>query len=533
MSRRLAMIECVPGRGFVAALVLVVAGAVACSKDNSGQPSAVQDDARSAVTAAPASGSDEAADNAMPPIPTTEQMLPMEFAVLWEPWSGDFEGMVERRVIRAVVPYGGYQFFYDEGVPRGAIYELLQRFETWINEQLERRHIRVYVVAIPVSRAELFTAVEHGHADLVAGDLTITAERAAQFDFSRPLLRNIDEVIVTGSAAPLLETIDSLAGQEIYVRESSSYFEHLQALGVEFEKRGLERPVVKLIDELLEAEDILELLDAGMFGITVLDDYKADFWAGLFPGVTVRHDLVVNEGGAIAWAMRKGSTEFTDVVNNFLRKYGRGTLVGNDTFNRYLDDAERVRCRNSGEPAESLVEMAAAFQRYAERYHFDWLMLAAQAYQESGLRQNRRSPAGAVGIMQIKPSTAADPNVGIADVSTLDDNVHAGARYLRFLADRYFSDTDVDPLNQWLLSLAAYNAGPARVASLRREAAENGYDPRVWFDNVEIIAARRIGRETVTYVSSIFKYYIGYQIAVGRRSLRAERYAEVLTGCDS
>jgi len=472
-------------------------------------------------------------DEELPPVPSTADMLPMEFAVLWEPWSGDFEGMVERRVIRAVVPYGGYQFFYDDGVPRGAIYELLQRFETWINEQQQRRHIRIYVVVIPVSRNELFPALEQGHADLVAGDLTITDERAAQFAFSRPLLRNINEVIVTGPAAPELETLDSLAGQEIYVRESSSYFEHLRELGREFESRGLEAPQVRIIDELLEAEDIFELLNAGVFGITVLDDYKAEFWAGLFPGISVRHDLVVNMGGAIAWAMRKDSTGFTDTVNSFLNKYGRGTLVGNDTFNRYLEDAERVRCLNSEEPAESLAEIAGTFQRYGERYEFDWLMLAAQAYQESGLRQNRRSPAGAVGIMQIKPSTAADRNVGIADVTTLDDNVHAGAKYLRFLADRYFSDSHIDPLNQWLLSLAAYNAGPARVASLRREAAANGYDSRVWFDNVEIIAARRIGRETVTYVSNIFKYYVGYQIAAERRSLRAERYAEVLTGCDS
>jgi membrane-bound lytic murein transglycosylase MltF len=471
-------------------------------------------------------------ESAVDDLPSTVDMLPMEFSVLWEPWSGDFEGLVERRVIRAVVPYGGYQFYYDGGQPRGAIYELLQRFELWINEQLERRHVRVYVVAIPVSRNELFPALEQGHADLVAGDLTMTDERSAEFAFSRPLLRNIDEVVVTGPSAPALETIESLAGQEIYVRESSSYFEHLRDLGRQFESRGLEAPIIRLIDELLEAEDILELLDIGTFGITVLDDYKADFWAELFPDVDVRHDLVVNEGGAIGWAVRKDSTQFKETVNQFLRKYGRGTLVGNDTFNRYLADAERVRCQHSEEPAESIREIADAFRRYGARYDFEWLMLAAQAYQESGLRQNQRSPAGAVGIMQIKPATALDPNVGIPDVSTIDNNIHAGARYMRFLADRYFSNADIDPLNQWLLSLAAYNAGPARVASLRREAAANGYDPQTWFDNVEIIAARRIGRETVTYVSNIFKYYVGYQIAAERRSLRAERYADLLTVCE-
>jgi membrane-bound lytic murein transglycosylase MltF len=193
----------------------------------------------------------------------------MEFSVLWKPWSGDFEGMVERRVIRAVVPYGGYQFFYDEGVPSGAVYELLQRFESFVNKELERRHIRVYVVVIPVGRNELFSALEEGHADLVAGDLTITDERAAQFSFSRPLLRDINEVIVTGPAAPDLPGMDSLTGQEIFVRESSSYFEHLQGLVADLTGRGLEPPVIKTIDEMLEAEDILELVDTGIIGTGV------------------------------------------------------------------------------------------------------------------------------------------------------------------------------------------------------------------------------------------------------------------------
>ena len=475
----------------------------------------------------------EADEEPLRPVPSAADMLPMEFSVLWEPWAGDFEGMVERRVIRAVVPFGGYQFFYDGGVPRGAIYELLQRFETFVNKELERRHIRVYVVVIPVGRNELFPALEEGHADLVAGDLTVTSERSARFSFSRPLLRDIDEVIVTGPAAPDLTDIRDLAGEEVFVRASSSYHEHLQSLADDFVAQGLEPPVVKTIDELLEAEDILELVDAGVLGMTVLDDYKADFWAGLFPGITVRHDLAVNRGGVLAWATRRESPEMIAMLNRFLREYGRGTLVGNDTFNRYLADAERVRCASAGRKLDELEQLASAFRHYGEQYGFDWLMLAAQAFQESGLRQDRRSPAGAVGVMQIKPSTAADPNVGIDDVSTLESNVHAGARYLRFIADRYFADDGVDPLNQWLLSLAAYNAGPARVAGLRREAAANGYDPNRWFDQVEIIAARRIGRETVTYVSSIFKYYVGYQIAAERRSLRTERYADVLTGCDS
>jgi membrane-bound lytic murein transglycosylase MltF len=509
-------------------LLLVLAGCGVGEPDNATE--AVEGDGGS-IIAAPEPAAELASTDEPPVNPSTGDLLPMPFSAIWKPWTGDYDDMVERRVIRVLVPYGGYQFYYDQGRPRGAIYELLQRLETFVNSELGRRNIKVYVVVIPVSRDELLPALLEGHADFVAADLTITDERSAQISFSRPILININEVIVTGPAAPELKSLDDLAGQEIVIRESSSYDEHLRRLATMMAENRLEKPVLKSADEFLEAEDLLEMLNAGMFGITVMDDYKAQFWSEVFPNIVIRDDLVINKGGSIAWATRKDSPQLTNVINQFLRKYGKGTLIGNDTFNRYLKDAARVRCTDVGRRNDRIQEIADVFQIYGEQYDFDWLMLAAQGYQESGLRQNRRSPAGAVGIMQIKPSTAADRNVGIDDVSTLDNNVHAGAKYLRFLADRYFSDDGINELNQWMLSLAAYNAGPAKVASMRVEARKSGYDPNIWFNHVEIIAARRIGRETVTYVSSIFKYYVGYQIINERRDIREQRYSDTLTGC--
>jgi membrane-bound lytic murein transglycosylase MltF len=512
-------------------LIIAVLLLAACSTEE--PPAAPPEGAREAQESPAAAVTvQEVVEAEEPPVnPSTGELLPMPFAVIWAPALVNYEQMIERRAIRVVVPYGGYQFYYDEGRPRGAVYELVQRFEAFLNEQLGRRNVKVYVVVIPVSREELLPALAKGHADFVAADLTITAERSAQFSFSRPMLTGIDEVVVTGPEAPPIATRADLAGQEIAVRESSSYFEHLQRLSDEFRASGLEPPVIRLVDELLESEDLLEMLNAGMFGMTVLDDYKAEFWADVFPDIEVRNDLAINEGGSIAWVTRQDTPELMAMINRFLRKYGKGTLVGNDTFNRYLRDANRVRCAHSGQATERIEELARIFRTYGERYDFDWLMLAAQGFQESGLRQDRKSPAGAVGIMQIKPSTAADPNVGIPDVSVAENNVHAGAKYMRFLADRYFSDTGITELNQWLLSLAAYNAGPAKVARMRREAREDGHDPNVWFDNVEIIAARRIGRETVTYVSNIFKYYVGYQVIAERIGIRSERHGETLQEC--
>jgi membrane-bound lytic murein transglycosylase MltF len=140
-------------------------------------------------------------------------------------------------------------------------------------------------------------------------------------------------------------------------------------------------------------------------------------------------------------------------------------------------------------------------------------MLAAQAFQESELDHSKVSPVGARGIMQIKPSTAADRNVGIPDITAPADNIRAGARYMRFLMDRYFSDGGVEPLQSWFFALAAYNAGPAKVQNMRNLAEREGHDRNVWVDNVELIAERKIGRETVRYVRNIFKYYVAYRLA--------------------
>ena len=472
----------------------------------------------------------EAGTGNVPPAPI--DTLPDSFADFLEPWKGDLPGMIDRRVIRVYAPYGGYQYFFDRGRPRGAMVELMQRFERYVNEKLERRHVRVHVVVLPVSRDRVLSGLTAGTADLAVGDLTATADRKERYEFTRPLLRDINEVVVTGPSSPPLESIEDLSGKEVYVRQSSSYFEHLENLSSEFVDSGL--PPVEIVpaDELLEAEDILEMLAAESISLTVIDDYKARFWANAFPSITVRDDLVVNRGGSIAWAHRPGSPKLAALLDEFLSEYGRGTLVGNDTFNRYLEDAGHIRCQSFLTGTEQFGDLIALFQRFGEAYDFDWLMLAAQGFQESRLRQETRSSAGAVGIMQIKPSTAADPNIGVPDVESAEDNIHAGAKYMRFLADRYFSD-DHDPLQQWLLTLAAYNAGPARVAQLRSIATERGYDRDRWFDNVEIMAAQQIGAETVGYVSNVYKYYVGYKLATTRARRDADQHGATLTGCNN
>ncbi len=327
-------------------------------------------------------------------------------------------------------------------------------------------------------------------------------------------MTGVKELVVTGPSAALIKSIDDLAGREIHVRRSSSYYESLIQLNASFKKARKSRMKLVLADETFEDEDLLEMVNAGLIPMIVMDSHKAQFWKQIFDNITVHQDIAVRVSGAIAWAFRKNNPKLKAVVNDFVKGHREGTLLGNILFKRYLQNTKYVKNSLSEKELKKYKSMVQLFKTYAGEYGFNYLMIGAQAYQESGLDHSKRSPSGAVGVMQMLPTTAKDPNINIPDIEKLENNIHAGTKYLRFIIDRYYKDEPMDDVNKMLFAFASYNAGPARVNELRKKASAMGLDPNVWFHNVEIVAAKSIGRETVQYVSNIYKYYISYQMVL-------------------
>jgi membrane-bound lytic murein transglycosylase MltF len=433
--------------------------------------------------------------------------------------TGDLDAVIDRGYLRALVPYSKTHYFLDGARQRGVAYESLVAFERFLNQTLANRHMRVEVVILPVARDELIEAVSQGLGDLAVANLTITPERRKQVDFSDPIVEDVHEVLVTGPMSPPLDSLDDLAGRTVHVRRTSSYWASLQTLSDNMTNRGLAPIDVVAADEYLEDEDLMELVAAGDLPWVVVDEPKALFWADVLNDIVVRSDLVLRSGGEIAWAFRRNSPQLAEVVNEFLRSHREGTLLGNVILKRYLQKNPWARTGRRTDEQRRLDAARPLFAEYGDRYDVSPVILLAMAYQESRLDNSKRSPAGAIGIMQIKPSTAADRNVGISGVETLENNIHAGTKYLAFLRDRYFSGPELDELNRVFFSLAAYNAGPARVRSLRAEAEAEaqGLNPNLWFGHVEQIAARRIGREPVQYVGNIVKYAYAYRLVYGER----------------
>ncbi len=487
-------------------VLAVVLGVFACSGGDDPGPAGAH-----------GSGANTAAVATPEPDPTPPPELVAEMLA---PFHGDFETMVKRRLIRVLVVYNRTNFFLDGGTERGLTADALAQFQKYLNAELKLGRRPLTVAAIPVARDQLIPYLVQGRGDIAAALLTITPEREQEVPFSVPVAQNIRELVVTGPSSPTINNLDDLAGHTVVVRQSSSYWESLQTLNASFRKRGLAAIDVVPADEHLETEDLLEMVNAGLIECTVADDYLARFWSQVFEHLVVHEDLAVASGRSIGWALRPDATGLKPVVDRMIEANRIGKLVGNMLITRYLKDASYVENALASDDRRRFDETIEYFEKYGDLYGIDPLLLAAQGYQESRLNQGARSKVGAVGIMQLMPQTAAGKAVGITDISTAENNIHAGAKYLRHVEDQYFDDPSLTNFERALFAIASYNAGPSRIQKLRTEAAKRGYDPNVWFGNVEVAVADAVGREPVQYVSNIFKYYSVYILLAEQRETR-------------
>jgi len=456
--------------------------------------------------------------SAQAPAPTAAPVTPNADLSILQPVKGDLDGMIMRRTIRVLLPYSKTHYFIDKGVQRGVAYDALKEFETQLNAKLKTGNLRVHVVFLPTSRDKLQAALLEGRGDIVAANVTETAARQELADFVTPTFDDVKELVVTGPGAPAIASVDDLAGQTVHVRPMSVYGENLAALNATLTQRGKPAIAITPLPAGLEDEDVLEMANAGLIKITVIDDHIANFWKQIFTGITVHDNVAVATGGKVAMAVRKDSPKLRAELDAFVKTHGKGTMFGNVTLRKYLQNVKYAKGATSDADIARFKQITQFFQKYGDQYDVDWLLMAAQGYQESGLDQNVKSKVGAIGVMQVMPQTGADMKVG--DIAQLEPNIHAGVKYIRFVIDQYYKDEPMDRLNKGLFAFASYNAGPGRVRQLRAEAQKTGLDPNVWFNNVERVAAARIGRETVQYVSNIYKYYVAYQLAYAQNQGR-------------
>ena len=459
---------------------------------------------------------------ARPPAPSAT----VDQSLVVKPWTGDLDGMVKRRRIRILTPYSKTHYFIDRGVQRGVVYEAGTKLETELNAKLKTGlDSKVYVVFVPTSRDDLYQSLVDGRGDIVASPITITPERQKLVDFTTPTWRGVTEVLVTGPGAAIVTSKDDLSGKIVGVRVPSIYAESLEALNVSLKQRGKAPVTIKALPGSLEDEDILEMVNAGLVKATVVQDFTARFWKQILPSLTVHDAITLREGADLGWVVRNDSPKLLAELNSLVVKYGEGSAARNMTLRKYLQSTKFVKSATSEAELAKFRSLIELFRKYGQQYDMDFLLMLAQGYQESQLDNNAKSHVGAIGVMQIMPATGAELKVG--DIKQVEANVNGGVKYMRKMIDTYFKNDDMDPLNKGLMAFASYNAGPGKIRSLRKEAERRGLNPNIWFGNVERVVGEKIGRETVTYVSNIYKYYVAYSLTMEELK---ERTAAKATG---
>jgi membrane-bound lytic murein transglycosylase MltF len=473
-----------------------------------------------ALACAPPPGSPAPATRAGAADDRAEEREPPLLQWVTRPLPGDWPQIEARGLLRVLVVEDRTRFFVAEGRARGFEYELVHELE----RHLEARAARsggapVEVAFVPMPFERLLPALVEGHGDVVAAGLTVTAERRRLVDFSEPYLRDVSQIVVSHAAAPPVRSLDDLSGRTLCVVAGTSYAAGLERLDRDLRRRGL-APIERVeAGRGLTTEDVLELVHAGAFQHTVSDRHVAELWSQVLDDLRLEGDVRLEEGGELAWAIRKDSPGLAQLLDGFLRERRQGTLVGNVLFKRYFESTRWVRNPLVELDQGRLAPFLEPLQRLSAEHGFDWRWIAAQAYQESRLDPAARSPAGAVGLMQLMPSTAAE--LGVTDPGDPEQSLDAGTRYMARLRDRYFDEPSLPEPVRHDFTLAAYNAGPARVRRWRERAAGRGLDPDRWFGHVEKVALHEVGLEPVRYVANVNKVYLvlarGLELRAARR----------------
>jgi membrane-bound lytic murein transglycosylase MltF len=459
----------------------------------------------------------------------TPASKPRQLTIANKPWTGDFDKLLERRMIRVYSPFSRSLYFNDKGRERGLAVELVRDWERYINvkyaKQLGKRPLTVYIA--PATRDKLLPDLADGLCDVAIGNLTVTDERLKTVDFvpGDEGRKTISEVVVTGPKSPEVKTLDDLSGKRVHVRKASSYYESLEKLNEKFRRDKKEPITLITVPDSLEDEDMMEMLDAGLVELLVVDDWKARMWAQALPKIKVRNDLELREHAKTGWAIRKNSPKLAAEIDDFFKNWAIKQGVADYRMNTYMKKVKELKDPTASAEYKRFQQTLGLFEKYGTKYGFDPLMLAAQGYQESQLNQQAKSHVGAIGIMQLMPDTGAQMKVG--DIRVAESNIHAGVKYMDQLMEVYFPDAKFSEGNRPLFAFASYNCGPGNVAKCRKEAEKQGLDPNKWFNNVEIVVAKKIGTETTTYVRNIYKYYVAYRLMLDAQAERDKAKQQV------
>lgn len=425
------------------------------------------------------------------------------------PATRDLAQIRQAKVLRVVVNQSRNSSATIDGAAVGAEDQRLQAFEQYLNSQ-PGQHPQVRLKAVPRPKEQLLGALQRGEADLAAPGELLAPAANLQSVASAATVADTPLVLVQPRKHKAYASLDQLAGKHIVLVAGSAAAEAVTRANAQLASRNRPPIVVEWADASLGVEDVLDMISAGVYALTLVEQPIAERWVKLMPDLRIERRVAFHASGPMNWYVRGDAPQLSDSVRQFLGQYrppaneDKALLDGCRTLyqTRYpLHDEDRQR----------LEALRPVLQRNARLQGLDWLDLAALAYKESDLEPDARGGGGASGPLQITPAAAR--RVGVKDVNALDDNVRAAARYLALIRGRFFNSKTMDERERMAFVLAAYNLGPERVQRFRAQARQRGLDPNRWFFQVERIAMENVGVAPVRYVNNVNKYFLAFNRA--------------------
>ncbi|MCF8382456.1 MAG: transporter substrate-binding domain-containing protein [Chlorobium sp.] len=397
-------------------------------------------------------------------------LLTLAFCNFLKP-SQDLDAVKKSGRLRVIMTYDPVNYFIYKGAPMGYSYELAQKFCDDLGVEME--------VVLVRDLNRLLTSLRSGKGDIVAHNLTITAIRKLEVDFTEPISFT-SQVLVQKKVPGMqpIRKIGELRGKTIHVRSGSAYYTQLQSLE-STEKINLD--ILTVPGSKSTSELITEVAN-GRIAYTVADRNIADAHRSLYPDLDFATELSRNL--PLAWAVPKQSSGLQRALNRWLKRESTQTYVRvlQDKYYRqqYTFKKRAMHAFYSGKAGEISI-YDPLVKKYAKTIEWDWRLLASLLYEESHFDPQAVSWAGAMGLMQLMPGTAR--MFGISDLFDPETNIRAGTLYLAWLHKEW--NDIADPENRIRFILASYNAGPGHVRDAQELARKYGRDPEVWEGSVE------------------------------------------------
>lgn len=392
------------------------------------------------------------------------------------------------------------------GQPIGVEYRRLRAFEQYLNRTAKgNRNLRLEIV--PKAKDQLIAALQRGEGDLVAPGELVHLRGQGDISPSAPIMTRVPLVLVGRQGARRYQRLDQLSGRTLMLPAGSAVGAAVHKVNEQLAARKL-RPIdIEWLDPSLAVEDVLEMVQAGIYPLTAVELPIAQRWARVLPKLQVQPEVAFSRDDNLSWFIRRDARLLRASVDQFLKDY-RSPADQDAAFQRVYRRLYKVHNPLGRTELGRLEKVRPVLQQYAERNDLDWLNLAAVAFKESTLNPSARGAGNATGLMQVTPAAAR--SVGVGNIHRLENNVQASARYLASLRRKFFSSPRLNERERMAFTLAAYNMGPQRVQQLRAEAKRRGLNPDQWFFQVERVAAEQVGMGVVSYVNSVNKYFLAF-----------------------